>query len=70
MKDGIATFEMIAEVQLLAERAFVFKLKEKNPNITPDEVEAEVAKWYKDRPGAEFGDAVGRIGDPRRFNKD
>lgn len=69
MKDGIGTFEMIAEVQLLAERAFVYKLKEKRPTITPEEVEAAVQEWYKDRPGAELGDAVGRVGDPRRFKK-
>lgn len=69
MEDGIARFEMIAELQLLAERAFVFKLREKHPELTPDEIEAEVAKWYKDRPGAEHGDAVGLIGDPNRFKK-
>ena len=36
---------------------------------TPEEVEAAVQEWYKDRPGAELGDAVGRVGDPRRFKK-
>ncbi|MGD9564276.1 MAG: hypothetical protein AB7F88_17505 [Pyrinomonadaceae bacterium] len=67
MKSGIATFEMIAELQRLAERAFVFRLKEKNPSITPEQIEVEIGKWLKDRPGAEFGDGVGRVGDLSRF---
>ncbi len=67
MKNGIATFEMIAELQRLAERAFVYKLKQKDASITPQQVEAEVCKWYKERPGAEFGDGIGRVGDPSRF---
>ncbi len=58
---------MVAELQRLAERAFVFKLKEKDPDITPQQIEMEVCKWYKERPGAEFGDGVGRVGDPSRF---
>lgn len=67
MENGIATFEMIAELQQLAERAFVFRLKEKDPNITPEQIELEIRKWLKDRPGAEYGDGVGRIGDLSRF---
>lgn len=68
MKSGIATFEMIAELQRLAERAFVYRLKEKHPDITPEQVEMEICKWLKTRQGAEFGDGVGRIGDLSRFN--
>lgn len=68
MKSGTATFEMIAELQRLAERAFVYKLRQKSPHLTPEEVEVEVGKWYKERPQAEFGDGVGRIGDLARFN--
>lgn len=67
MENGIATFEMFAELQELAERAFVFRLREKEPNITAEEVEVELCKWLKERPGAEFGDGVGRIGDLSRF---
>ncbi|MCZ2389513.1 MAG: hypothetical protein LC113_00365 [Acidobacteria bacterium] len=66
MKSGIATFETIAELQRLAERAFVYKLKEERPDITPQEIEEEVGKWYKDRPGAEFGDGVGRVREWRK----
>ena len=67
MENGIATFEMFAELQELAERAFVFRLREKDPNITAEQVELEYCKWLKERPGAEFGDGVGRVGDISRF---
>ncbi len=69
MESGIATFEMIAEINLLAERAFVFRLKEKYPDITSEQIEIEICKWLKDRPGAEFGDGEGRVGDVSRFYK-
>lgn len=68
MEKGIATFEMFAELQELAERAFVFRLKEKDPNLTAAQIEVEYCKWLKDRPGSEFGDGVGRVGDISRFN--
>ena len=68
MENGIATFEMIAEINRLAERAFVFRLREKNPEITSEQIEIEICKWIKDRPGAEFGDGEGRVGDLSRFN--
>ena len=67
MVNGIVTFEMIGELQQLAERAFVFRLKEMNPNITADEIEIEICRWLKERPGAEVGDGVGRVRDPSRF---
>lgn len=69
MVNGIATFEMIAEINRLAERAFVYRLREKDPNITPEQIEIEICKWLKDRPGAEFGDGEGRVGDVSRFYK-
>jgi len=67
MESGIATFEMIAELQRLAERAFVFRLKEMHPDLTPEQIEMEIRKWLKVRPGAELGDGVGRVGDLSRF---
>lgn len=67
MKNGIAKFRVISELQKLAERAFIHKLKKANPEITQQEIIAEVNRWYKDRPGAPSGDGVGRIGDPSRF---
>ena len=60
---------MIAELQRLAERAFIHKLKENNPELTPEDTIRELNRWYKLRPGAEHGDGVGRVADPSRFDK-
>lgn len=68
MKDDLAKFELIFELSELGERAFVHKLKQKNPQITPTEIAEAVKQWYQDRPGAEFGDGVGVPGDIRRFD--
>ncbi len=59
--------KLVSDLQKFAERAFVNKLKIKNPSISPQEIIAELNRWYMDRPGAPFGDGVGRIGDPSRF---
>ena len=67
MNSGIAKFRVISELQKLAERAFIHKIKKANPDITQQEITAEVNRWYRDRPGAPFGDGVGKIGDPSRF---
>ena len=36
------------------------KLRRDHPNLTGDETGARVAAWLRERPGAGFGDAVGR----------
>ena len=36
------------------------KLRRDHPDLTGDEIEARVAAWLRERPGAEFGDAEGR----------
>jgi hypothetical protein len=36
------------------------KLRRDHPDLTGEEIEARVAAWLRERPGAEFGDAVGR----------
>ena len=36
------------------------KLRCDHPELTEDEIEARVAAWLHERPGAEFGDAIGR----------
>ncbi|MBP9663655.1 MAG: hypothetical protein KBD94_03480 [Pyrinomonadaceae bacterium] len=56
------------ELRRLGERAFLYKLRQKQPNLTPQQVNDELSKWYRIRPGAEFGDGVGRVGDPKRFS--
>ena len=67
MKSLVAQIQLVLNIQKFAERAFVNKLKKKRPDLTPQEINEEIDKWYTDRPGAPFGDGVGRIGDPSRF---
>ncbi|HLA95987.1 MAG TPA: hypothetical protein VK612_09715 [Pyrinomonadaceae bacterium] len=70
MKSFVAQVQLISNLQQFAERAFVNKLKKQSPDISPQEIVAELNRWYMDRPGAPNGDGVGRIGDPSRFKID
>jgi hypothetical protein len=36
------------------------QLRRAHPELAEPEIEALLAAWLKERPGAEFGDAVGR----------
>lgn len=49
MKDFEPKFRVVSELQRLAERAFVFKLKKRRPGISDAEVSTEVARWYLTR---------------------
>ncbi|XZE19647.1 hypothetical protein SH449x_004973 [Pirellulaceae bacterium SH449] len=69
MSSNQSKFEMIFELVELGERAFVFKLKKKDPLISSAAIEEAVRAWYQERPGAEFGDGVGEPGDISRFNR-
>ena len=62
------TLQIVQELLDLAERAFVHKLKKRNPEITDDAIRAAINQWYATRPGAELGDGVGVPGDPKRFD--
>lgn len=62
-------FNIILELIELGERAFVHKLKMKNPHLSPAEIAAAVRGWYLHRPGAELGDGVGVPGDIKRFDR-
>jgi len=43
------------------------KLRRDHPDLPNHEIEARVRIWLQERPGAEFGDAVGRhVNWPRR----
>ena len=43
------------------------KLRREHPDLSEHEIEAQVRAWLQERPGAEFGDAVGRHASwPRR----
>lgn len=68
MTNGTRKFQLIMELQQLAKRAFLHKLKVKKPHLTEKEIRTELNRWYQVRPGAEHGDGVGRIGDPSRFD--
>jgi hypothetical protein len=35
-------------------------LRRRHPDATPNEIERLLADWLRDRPGAKFGDCVGR----------
>ena len=59
----LATFDMFeAGVDLMRQR-----LKRQYPAETAQQIEVRLAAWLHERPGAEHGDAVGRVGTwPRR----
>jgi hypothetical protein len=37
------------------------KLRREHPDATEEEIERRLAEWVSTRPGAEHGDAVGRV---------
>jgi len=47
-------------------RMMRLSLRRKHPGEPDDAIEARLAAWLQDRPGAEFGDAWGRPA-PERF---
>ena len=67
MEKGVAQFQLLMELRRLGERAFLLKLRQKYPALTPQQANEELSKWYRNRPGAQNGDGVGRIGDLARF---
>lgn len=69
MKDYSSKFQIILELFALSERAFLYKLKQKKPNLSPAEIEEQRREWCLTRPGAEYGDGEGILGDSRRFQK-
>lgn len=49
----------------VGERMQRARLRREHPDATDEQIEALVQEWLRHRPGAEFGDAVGRPS--RRF---
>jgi hypothetical protein len=49
----------------VGERMQRARLRRQDPDATDEQVDALVGAWLRDRPGAEFGDAVGKPS--RRF---
>ena len=50
MRDFEPQFRLLSELQRLGERAFIHKLRKKNPDITLAETESEVDRWYLELP--------------------
>lgn len=69
MENGVARFQLLMEMRRLGERAFLHKLRQEDPDLTPQQINEELSKWYRNRPGAEFGDGVGRVGSLSRFKQ-
>ena len=69
MQDFKDKFQRFLELMEVMEQAVVYKLRQKNPMISDDEIKAELAKWYLDRPGAPYGDAEGIVGDVSKYLK-
>lgn len=60
-------FTAFIELMEMMDRAFIHKLKVRRPDITEEEIAAELKSRYMTRPGAERGDADGVVGDLSRF---
>lgn len=63
MRDGAVEerFEMAMELCELAESMLREKLRRAWPGRPDAEIEALIAAWFGERPGAEQGDAEGRV---------
>lgn len=53
------------ELTALGEELLRQRLRREQPDLSDEEIEAAVARWWDDRPGAPRGDAVGRPRDLR-----
>ena len=49
----------VQDLLILSEMAFLHRKKRENPSITKRELQAALHEWYRDRPGARFGDGCG-----------
>lgn len=51
----------------LAEKMLRQRLRRESPHLSDDDIEQQIAAWYRRRPGAELGDGQGRPAQwPRR----
>lgn len=56
----LARMKLTFELYELAERMMRQNLRRSFPTAGDDEIERRLVAWLHHRPGAEFGDAVGR----------
>ncbi len=63
------TYPLHSFLQLMQimEHTFLYKLRQKNPDISEESMQEELKKWYMQRPEAEHGDGDGIPGDISRF---
>jgi len=54
--------EIVQELINFAERAIEIRLRsQRGEEVSPQEIESEIARWYAKRPGAELGDCSGPV---------
>jgi hypothetical protein len=54
-------FKVLVDLAELAEEMTRARLRREDPQASPEVIEARVEAWLADRPGAEHGDAEGRV---------
>jgi len=57
-----ATERLVLALELyeVGERMLRQRLHRERPHATPDEIDAEISRWLRRRPGAEYGDHPGQ----------
>lgn len=61
--DPAARLRTALELHELGVQMYRQRLRRERPELTDEELAAEVRAWLHTRPGAEHGDAVGRRSD-------
>lgn len=61
--------QIFLDLMQIVENGFIFKLKQKNPDITQEEITELVTKWYLTRPELGFDNPDCEKGDISRFRK-
>jgi len=56
-----ARYQLALDLFEAAEQIMRQNLRRRFPDAGPDEIEARLVDWLHERPGAELGDAVGRL---------
>lgn len=59
-RTSVERIRLVFELVELSEQMLRQRLRRKCPEIDDEEIEAEVARWYARRRGAEHGDSAGR----------
>jgi len=57
--DPAARLRVALDLHTLGEQMLRQRLRREQPQIAAAELDAAVAAWLRERPGAELGDAVG-----------